>query len=53
MALCLPLEGAGRVIGAVQVGFRELRSLEPAEIRRLGMIADHIASAAEAERLAA
>src|SRR6188768_2761948 len=27
MALCLPLEGAGRVAGAVQVGFRELRSL--------------------------
>jgi signal transduction histidine kinase/CheY-like chemotaxis protein len=51
MAICLPLEGAGRVEGAVQVGFPELRSLDPAEIRRLSMIADHIASAAEAERL--
>jgi signal transduction histidine kinase/ActR/RegA family two-component response regulator len=52
MALALPLEVAGRVIGAVQVGFRELRPLEQVEIRRLGMIADHIASASEAERLA-
>jgi signal transduction histidine kinase/ActR/RegA family two-component response regulator len=52
MVLSLPLEVAGRMIGAVQVGFRELRSLEQAEIRRLGMIADHIASASEAERLA-
>ena len=52
MAVSLPLERAGRVAGAVQVGFRELRSLEPAELRRLAMIADHIASAAEAERLA-
>jgi signal transduction histidine kinase/ActR/RegA family two-component response regulator len=52
MAVSLPLEAAGRVAGAVQIGYRELRSLEPAEIRRLGMIADHIASAAEVERLA-
>ena len=52
MAVCLPLEGGGRIAGAVQIGFRALRSLDPAELRRLSMIADHIASAAEAERLA-
>ena len=52
MALCLPLEGAGQVIGAVQVGFRDFRSLGPAEVRRLGMIADHIGQSAEVERLA-
>ena len=52
MAVCLPLESGGRVAGAVQIGFADLRSLEPVEIRRLGMIADHIASAVETERLA-
>jgi signal transduction histidine kinase/ActR/RegA family two-component response regulator len=52
MAICLPLEVGGRVLGAVQLGFQSLKSLQPAEIRRLGMIADHIASAAEAGRLA-
>jgi signal transduction histidine kinase/ActR/RegA family two-component response regulator len=51
MAVSLPLEVEGRLLGGVQVGFRDLRSLDPAEIRRLGMIADHIASAAEAARL--
>jgi signal transduction histidine kinase/CheY-like chemotaxis protein len=51
MALCQPLEVAGQVVGAVQVGFPALRSLEPGEIRRLSMIADHIAAVAEAERL--
>jgi signal transduction histidine kinase/ActR/RegA family two-component response regulator len=52
MAVSLPLEIGGRLLGGVQVGFADLRSLDPAEIRRLGMIADHIASAAEAARLA-
>lgn len=51
MAVSLPLEVEGRLLGGVQVGFGELRSLDPAEVRRLGMIADHIASAAEAARL--
>jgi signal transduction histidine kinase/ActR/RegA family two-component response regulator len=51
MAVSLPLEVEGRLLGGVQIGFRDLRSLDPAEVRRLGMIADHIASAAEAARL--
>jgi len=51
-AVSLPLEIAGRLLGGVQVSFADLRSLDPVEIRRLGMIADHIASAAEAARLA-
>ena len=50
MAICLPLESSGTLFGAAQVGFRELRSLGAAEIHRLGMIVDHIASACEAER---
>jgi signal transduction histidine kinase/CheY-like chemotaxis protein len=52
MALSFPLEGAGHVVGAVQASFRELRSLDPAELRRLSMIADHIEQTAEVERLA-
>jgi signal transduction histidine kinase/CheY-like chemotaxis protein len=51
MAVCLPLEVEGRLLGGVQIGFASLRTLDPAEIRRLSMIADHIASAAEAARL--
>ena len=47
MVLSLPLEVEGRLLGAVQIGYGELRSLDPAELRRLGMIADHIAVSAE------
>jgi signal transduction histidine kinase/ActR/RegA family two-component response regulator len=52
MALCLPLEQNGRLFGAVQIGYAALCSLSPSEVRRISMIADHIASASEAERLA-
>jgi signal transduction histidine kinase/ActR/RegA family two-component response regulator len=51
MSLTLPLTWGGRVFGAVQLGFAELRTLEPTELRRLRMIADHIACAAAAARL--
>jgi len=51
MAVCLPLEIEGRLLGGVQIGFASLCTPDPAEIRRLSMIADHIASAAEAARL--
>lgn len=52
MALWVPLEVEGRMLGAVCVGFQALRSLEPPEVRRIGIIADHIAAVAEAARLA-
>src|SRR4051812_20096702 len=51
MVLSLPLEIDGRRLGGVQIGYRELRSLDVAELRHLIMIADHIASAAEIARL--
>jgi signal transduction histidine kinase/ActR/RegA family two-component response regulator len=51
MVLSLPLEVEGLLLGSVQIGYQELRSLDPAEIRRLGMIADHIAVSAQVARL--
>lgn len=53
MTLTMPLAWRGRRFGAVQVGFHDLRSLDPTELRRLRMIADHLACVAEAARLEA
>jgi signal transduction histidine kinase/ActR/RegA family two-component response regulator len=51
MTLCLPLEGTTATIGAAVVEFQELRSLDPSEVRQIGMLVDHVASACDAERL--
>jgi signal transduction histidine kinase/ActR/RegA family two-component response regulator len=51
MVVFVPLAWGGRTFGAVQIGFTELRTLEPPELRQLRMIADHIACVAEAARL--
>jgi signal transduction histidine kinase/CheY-like chemotaxis protein len=53
MTLCLPLEGARSMLGVACVEFRELRSLQPAEVRQLATQADHIAAVCDAEQLAA
>jgi signal transduction histidine kinase/ActR/RegA family two-component response regulator len=50
--LSLPLEIDGRLLGGVQIGYADLRSLDAADVRQLGMIADHIAASAEVARLA-
>jgi signal transduction histidine kinase/ActR/RegA family two-component response regulator len=52
MTLCLPLEGSRSILGAACVEFRELRSLQPAEVRQLATQVDHIAAVCEAELLA-
>jgi signal transduction histidine kinase/ActR/RegA family two-component response regulator len=49
--LSLPLEIDGRLLGGVQIGYADLRSLDAADMRQLGMIADHIAASAEVARL--
>ncbi|MFN8637177.1 MAG: hybrid sensor histidine kinase/response regulator [Chloroflexota bacterium] len=51
MAIRLPLSVGDHLLGIVQIGFATLKTVEPAEIRRLGMIADHIATTIEANRL--
>src|SRR4051794_19569424 len=51
MALSLPLEIEGRLLGLVQVGFKRPRQLRDDEARRAGVIVDHMAAALEATRL--
>lgn len=50
-AVSVPLEIEGRMLGLVQLGFRQPRQLEDAEARRVSIIVDHMAAAIEASRL--
>lgn len=47
----LPLKAGGRILGVVEVRFRDRRDLDAPDIHRLTAIADHIAALAETARL--
>ncbi|MCC6179928.1 MAG: response regulator [Chloroflexi bacterium] len=51
MTVSLPLDIQGRLHGVAQLSFRSPRTLEPDVVRRLSIIADHIAAVVEASRL--